>query len=59
MNEGLEQADFTTRRKLLRLLIHRIKVDQEGVSIVYKVEPRPFVPSPASWGFLQDCLQFR
>jgi site-specific DNA recombinase len=58
MTEGLEQADFITRRKLLRLLVKRIEVDQDEVRIVYKVQPRPFVDSPASRGVLQDCLKF-
>ena len=31
MTEGLEQADFATRRKLLRLLVKRIEVDQDEV----------------------------
>jgi site-specific DNA recombinase len=59
---GLEQADFATRRKLLRLLIQRIEVDEDEVRIVYKVQPHPFVPGPASTasrGVLQDCLKFR
>ncbi len=59
MSEGLEQADFATRRKLLRLLVNRIEVDQDEVRIVYKVQPSPFVQAPASRGFLQDCLKFR
>ena len=57
--DGLEQADFDTKRKLLRLLIHRIEVDQAEIRIVYKVQPHPFVPSPAKRGVLQDCLNFR
>ena len=59
--DGLEQADFATRRQLLRLLIQRIEVDQDEVRIIYKVQPHPFVPSPASTasrGVLQDCLKF-
>jgi site-specific DNA recombinase len=58
MSENLEQADFATKRKLLRLLIKRIEVTDQDVRIVYKVSPRPFVPSPSSGGFLQDCLKF-
>jgi len=57
--DGLEQADFETKRRLLRLLIHRIEVDQDEIRIVYKVQPHPFVPSPAKRGVLQDCLNFR
>jgi site-specific DNA recombinase len=58
MSAGLEQADFITRRKLLRLLIHRIEVNQDAICIVYKVALRPFVPSPDNRGFLQDCVEF-
>lgn len=56
---GLQQADLATKRKLLRLLIQRIEVDEDEVRVVYKVQPHPFVLSPASRGFLQDCLDFR
>lgn len=57
MREGLDEADFGTRRKLLQLLIDRIQVTEDEVRIVYKVQPHPFVPSPVSRGvFLQDCL---
>ena len=59
ITDGLEDADFHTKRKLLRLLIKRIEVDEDEVRIVYKVQPHPFVPSPAKrGGFLQDCLKF-
>jgi site-specific DNA recombinase len=58
MTEGLDQADFATRRQLLRLLVQRIEIDQETVRIVYRVQPRPFVNSPASRGVLQHCLKF-
>ena len=58
LSAGLEQADFATKRKLLRLLIKRIEVTECEVRIVYKVSLRPFVHSPTSGGFLQDCLKF-
>jgi site-specific DNA recombinase len=58
MSENLEQADFATKRQLLRLLIKRIEVTDQDVRIVYKVSPRPFVSSPSNGGFLQDCLKF-
>lgn len=56
---GLEDADLTTQRKLLRLLVKRIDVDEEEVRIVYKVQPHPFVLSPDRGTFLQDCLKCR
>jgi site-specific DNA recombinase len=55
---GLASADFATKRKLLRLLIHRIEVDTDEVRIIYKVQPRPFVLRPDR-GDLHHCLQFR
>jgi site-specific DNA recombinase len=56
IGDGLQQADLASKRKLLRLLIQTIEVDQDEVRIVYKVQPHPFVPSPVSRGVLQDCL---
>jgi site-specific DNA recombinase len=55
---GLDDADFATRRKLLRLLVHRIEVAEDEVRLVYKVTPRPFAHSPAR-GVLHDCVKFR
>jgi site-specific DNA recombinase len=59
IREGLDQVDFESKRKILRLLIHRIEIDKDEVRIVYKVQPRPFVPRPVRRGVLQDCLKFR
>jgi site-specific DNA recombinase len=59
MTAGLEQADFATQRKLLRLLVNRIEINEKEVRIVYKVPIRPFAKSPSSGGFLQDCLKFQ
>jgi site-specific DNA recombinase len=53
---GLENADFATRRQLLRLLIKRIEIDVDEVRIVYKVTPHPFALGPDR-GNLQDCLK--
>jgi site-specific DNA recombinase len=54
---GLEGTDAATRRSILKLLIKRIEVDMDEIRIVYKVEPRPFVLSPAR-GDLQHCVRF-
>jgi site-specific DNA recombinase len=54
---GLEHADPTTQRNLLRLLIKRIEVDEDEVRIVYKVQTHPFVLSPARGSFLHDCFE--
>jgi site-specific DNA recombinase len=54
---NLENADFDTKRRLLRLLVKRIEVTDESIHIVYKVSLRPFVNSPSKRGNLQHCLK--
>ena len=44
MAGGLEQADFATKRQLLRLLIQRIEVDEDEVRIVYNHTLLPPAP---------------
>ena len=53
---GLRHADTAAKRKLLRLLIKQIEIDDDDVRIVYKVQPHPFVLGP-NRGILQDCLK--
>jgi site-specific DNA recombinase len=55
---GLKHADTAAKRKLLRLLIKQIEIDDVDLRIVYKVQPHPFVLSP-NRGILQDCLKCR
>src|SRR5262249_49631130 len=43
---GLDDVDFETKRKLIRLLVKHIEVDEDEIRIVYKVQPRPFAVSP-------------
>jgi site-specific DNA recombinase len=52
---GLDTADFTQRREILRALIKRVEVGHADIRIVYKVPPRPFVNGPHG-GRVQDCL---
>jgi len=54
--DGLQEADWSTRRELLRALIKQIDVDKEEVRIVYKVSPNPFDSAPER-GLLQHCLR--
>jgi site-specific DNA recombinase len=57
IQDNLEHADFATKRQLLRLLVKRIEVGDEGIRIVYKVSPRPFPQAPANGGILHHCLK--
>ncbi len=38
----LNDLDFPTKRKILRLLVKRIEVRDEEVQIVYKIQSHPF-----------------
>ena len=58
VTDRLQEMDFTAKRKLFQLLIHRIEVHADEVRIVYKVQPHPFVLGPDSRGLLQHCLDF-
>ena len=54
VKSGLQEADWSTRREIVRALVKRIEVDKEEVRIVYRVTPLPFAESPEG-GSLQDC----
>ena len=54
VQSGLEKADWSTRREIIRALVKRVEVDPEQVRVVYRVSPSPFVESP-NGGILQDC----
>jgi site-specific DNA recombinase len=53
VHDGLDQADWHTRREIVRALVKRIEVDAETIRIVYRVSPEGRGNSkPQS---LQDC----
>jgi site-specific DNA recombinase len=54
VKEGLEQADWLKRREIIRALVKRIEVGQEGIRVVYRVSPPPFVKAPAG-GTFEHC----
>ena len=54
VQSGLMQADWSTRREIIRALVKRVEVDQEVVRVVYRVSPFPFVERPDG-GIWQDC----
>jgi hypothetical protein len=56
VKEGLHQADFQTRRDIIRTLVKRVEVDEQHIRIVFRVSPMPFPPSSdgASHNW-QDC----
>jgi hypothetical protein len=46
VNDGLEDADWTSRRGLIRALVKRVEVDDDQVHVVVRVDQRPGDPSP-------------
>jgi site-specific DNA recombinase len=46
VRQGLDTADWLTQRELIRALVKRVEVDQDAVSVVFRVPPVPFAPSP-------------
>jgi site-specific DNA recombinase len=51
---GLKDADWQSRRDIMRALIKQVEVAEDGVRVVYKVQPCPFDPAPQG-GRLQHC----
>ena len=51
---GLAEADWSTRRELIRAVVKRVEIGQEEVNVVFRVSPDPFVESPDR-GILQHC----
>jgi site-specific DNA recombinase len=53
LGQGLEHADWSTRREFIRALVKRIEVSDEAIRIVYRVNTVPFVEGP-NGGVAQD-----
>jgi site-specific DNA recombinase len=54
LDEGLEGADWCTRREIIRALVKQVEVSDQQVRIVYRVNTVPFVKAP-NGGVSQDC----
>jgi site-specific DNA recombinase len=55
VEQGLDRADWSTRRQVIRALVKRIEITAGEVRIVYRVAPVPFVERPHDGGVLQHC----
>jgi site-specific DNA recombinase len=56
VQEGLHQADFQTRRDIIRALVKRVEVDEQHIRIIFRVSPLSLSSSEedASHNW-QDC----
>ena len=51
---GLEEADWSTQREIIRALVKRVEIGVVEVRVVYRVNLAPFAESPRG-GILPDC----
>ena len=62
IQEGLKDADWATRREILRSLIRKVEIGHDAIRIEYKVGPLPFDRGPNRaesqhcWGLIQPLL---
>jgi len=54
VQEGLQTADWGTRRELIRTLVKCVEVDLQQIRIVYRISPVPFEEGP-NGGCSQHC----
>ncbi|MDQ6673658.1 MAG: DUF1870 family protein [Chloroflexota bacterium] len=54
VSTGLEAADWSTRREIIRTLVSRVEIDHQQVHVVFRVQLNAFVSSP-SHDVLQHC----
>jgi site-specific DNA recombinase len=56
VKEGLHQADFQTRREIIRALVKRVEVDQQQIRVVFRVSPTTLPPTSGDASHsLQHC----
>src|SRR5512135_1822633 len=58
VKEGLGEADWRTRREVIRALVKRVEIDEAEVRVVYKVRPSPFVEGPERGRFQDRVRRF-
>jgi site-specific DNA recombinase len=58
LEHGLEEAEWSTRRDIIRTLVKQVEVSDNQVRIVYRVNTVPFVKAP-NGGVSQDCRRGR
>jgi site-specific DNA recombinase len=56
VKEGLAEADWLTRRELIRTLVKRVEVNQEHVNVIFRIGPTtPSTPSDHHTQILPHC----
>jgi site-specific DNA recombinase len=55
---GLHEADWLTRREIIRALVKRVEIDREQVRVIFRINPPPpasQLPSEKDAQSLQHC----
>jgi site-specific DNA recombinase len=56
VKEGLTEADWLTRREIIRTLVKRVEVNQEQVNVIFRIGPHtPSTPSDHHTQSLHHC----
>ncbi len=56
VKEGLTEADWVTRREIIRTLVKRVEVNQEQVNVIFRIGPTtPSTPADHHTQSLQHC----
>lgn len=55
VRQGLDQADATTRREIIRSLVKVVKIEPDHVGIIYRISPRPFADGRSCGQIRQHC----
>ena len=58
IKHGLHEADWSTRREIIRAVVKRVDIDQEHVRVIFRVNPppqAPQLPSEKDTQSLQHC----
>jgi site-specific DNA recombinase len=54
IKDGLQHADWNTKRDLVRALVRRVDIGPDGVNVVFRVDPA-IPPSAPPEGIMPDC----
>lgn len=57
VSSRLDEADWQTRRELIRLLVKHVKIGQENVEIVYRINLETDCVAVSKSDSLQHCLR--
>jgi site-specific DNA recombinase len=56
VKDGLENADWLTRREIMRALVKRVEINQEQVQVIFRIGPQtPTNPSDTLGHNSQHC----